>query len=111
MAVGVASPKAQGQAICRAVGESGLWRPYPPAQQCNDGQGDDGGDKHAGHLVGQLLYGRLAALGFLYHADDLRKHRLFAGLGGAEAKGALLVDGSGVDSAARSFALGHVFTT
>ena len=66
----------------------------------------DDQDEVAGHQVGHLLYGRLAGLGILDQADDLRQRRVSAHLGGLEAQGSGAVDRAADDLAPAVFSTG-----
>ena len=94
-AVGVASPMAHGQAItstatmlirarvnCETSALAGA-RKYQ-ARKVTAAIANHRRDEDRRNLVGQLLDGGLAALGFLHQADDLRQGGLAPDLGGFE---------------------------
>src|SRR6266540_1218837 len=102
-AVGVARPRASGQAIttaeiakvsdCRKSSRT-IPKPYS--------EGDKAGGNGKNHRVlrrpvGKTLAGRLGALGLLYQPDDLTQGSIATDLGRAESDAALLVDRSAYD--------------
>ena len=80
-----------------------------PGDACDEGDHKHGGHKDAGYLVGQFGDGRLAALGFLHQANDLRQRRIIAHLLRPHAEGAGGVDGGGIHAVTRVFINGHAF--
>ena len=76
MAVGVARPSAQGQAMMSTAtaavkASSAGWPVSEPAGERGDGDGEHDGHEDGGDPVGQALHGCGAALGLVDHADDL----------------------------------------
>ena len=97
--IGVASPRAQGQAMISTV--TLVTRAYtncgcgPKVEPDDEGQhGQNHHDRHevAGDRVGQAGDRRFAVLRILHHLDDLRQRRILADLGRAELERAGLVD-------------------
>jgi hypothetical protein len=82
IAVGVASPSAQGQAISSTATECASARRRMPGQQpAGQRQAADAG--HRRHearrdAVGQFLHRQLAALGMVDQLDDARQHGVAA---------------------------------
>ena len=98
MAVGVASPNAQGQAIMSTVN---------PQHEREQRYADDGGHKDGGHLVYQLLHGRFRTLRVLHQVDNLCQERVRPHLFGSEAEAAFLVDSAGIDLGVLAFGHGE----
>ena len=81
IAMGVARPRAQGQAMMRtataftmAWAKRGSGPKIAQTMKVPTDRGDYGGDKPSGNFVGEFLNGRAAALGCADHANDLREH-------------------------------------
>ena len=72
-----------------------------PKQKGEDGDSEDGWDKHRRNLIGQFLYGGFAALRFGNGSDDMRQHRFIAHFLRLEGKAAFAVDGAGIDLGTR----------
>ena len=98
MAVGVASPRAQGQAMTStATMRIMAGTNSPPTHQqtkVTEGDGNDGRHKNGRHPVRQGLDGGLAALGLLHHPDDPGQGRVPAHFGGFELEKPWPVDGA-----------------
>ena len=78
MAVGVARPRAHGQAMISTAtaAEKATDAGSPMASQATNvarAISDDGRDEHAGHAVGEALHRGLAGLGVVDEAGDLRE--------------------------------------
>ena len=104
IAVGVASPMAQGQAInstetdvTKAKSERRVGPVKKPDGERRGGEDEDHGHEDAGDLVGEALDRWLGALRLLDHADDLAQHRIGTDAGGPQGEGADLVDGAADD--------------
>ena len=98
MAVGVARPSEQGQAINRtATAGMRLCATSPvdqvPADGCGERDAEHDRHEDPGHLVGKFLNGGFVALRFGDHAHDLRKHSILANFGGAHLECAREIDG------------------
>ena len=68
-----------------------------PHNECDDRDGYDCRDEHAGDLIGDLRYRRLGRGGFADHFDDLAESRVLADAQCAAADIAVLVHGRGGD--------------
>ena len=75
-------------------GEARLLARQQPQEGGYHGDGDDGGDKHPGHLVRQPGDGGLGALGVLHQLDDLGQGGVLPHPVGPHPQKASLVDGS-----------------
>ena len=98
-AVGVARPRAQGQAmiitatkLSRARFREGFGPKTAQTANVRSAMADDGGHEPAGDDVGQALDGGLGALGLFDEADDLGQHRVLADLGRPELEASGLVE-------------------
>ena len=101
-AVGVASPRAHGQAMIStataAVNASVAPAPgSEPEAEGGDRQQDHDGDEHRGHPVGEPLDGGLAVLGVGDEPGDLGQGGVGADAGGADDDAAAGVDGGAGD--------------
>ena len=70
-----------------------------------DGDGDDRGHEHAADLIRKSCDGRFGVARLVHQPDDLRQGGVVAHAGGAEAEGAVFIDGGGDDRI--PFALFH----
>jgi hypothetical protein len=100
IAVGVARPSAQGQAITstatalnHGLGEIAGQR--PPGNEGRQRDRHDDGDEDRRHPVGQALHRRLGALRLLHQADDPGQQGVAADAGGATTQQAVAVDRRG----------------
>ena len=107
MAMGVASPRAQGQAmmstataLTSACGRAGAGPKMSQAMKVMKRGADNGGNKDGGNLVGQMLNGSTATLRLPDQADDLGKHGLTADALGSHQDGAVAVDAGADDAVA-----------
>ena len=112
--IGVASPSAHGQAMMstdtaatrakvkRGSGPTG--HPGGEGQYCGC---NHRGHEPAGHLIGEALDRRAAALGLRHHLHDLRKHGVAADLLRPHDERAGLVDGAADDLVAGRLGHGH----
>jgi hypothetical protein len=101
--IGVAKPRAQGQARIRL---RTVDRPGGKGRDSND---DDGRDEPACNLVGQALDGSAGALGLRNHLNDLRQHGVAADLFGAHDEAAGTIQRAGDHLAADLLGDGHRF--
>ena len=103
-AVGVARPRAQGQAMIStataAVNAVGGLAGAEPEPEGADGEGDDDGDEHGGDLVGEPLDRGLAVLGVGDEPGDLGQRGVGADPGGPHDEAAAGVDGGAGDRVA-----------
>ena len=97
IAVGVARPRAQGQAIT-STAMAGIsacptaWPVSKPADEGQQGQAEHHRHEDGGDAVGQALHRRLGALRLLHQADDPGQHRVPAHPRGLDPQQARAVD-------------------
>ncbi len=115
MAIGVANPRAQGQAtmstataLTSARGRAARHRSDPRDEGERAG-GDTAGTNQAGDAIGKLLDGSSAALRLCDQANDLREQRLLADSFGAHQQGSAAVDAAADDARARKLLDGQRF--
>ena len=109
MAVGVARPMAQGQAMMTTVTKASRARVTAGSgpkkyqiRKVSTAIAEHHRHEDAGDVVGQPLDGRLGALGLLDQADDLGERGVAADLGRLEAERAGAVEGGADDLVARA---------